>query len=168
MRIAFVQEELYSYMGFMYLGAIAKGMQHEVEVFVAAVTDSIVQDVAGFKSDIICFTTTTPHYMFTRDMARKFRVSLPESFILLGGWHPTFSPKILEEKSFDALCLGEGEIPFKIFLESYPDKKKMKKIPNFHVKIDGQICKNPISNLVDNLDTIAFPDVRCITINIVY
>ncbi|MBU2429247.1 MAG: hypothetical protein KKH99_01020 [Proteobacteria bacterium] len=44
----------------------------------------------------------------------KSKKKIPSCMILVGGWHPTFCPEILEmEDFFDAVCLGEGELPFK-------------------------------------------------------
>lgn len=158
-KIAFIQEELFPYMGFMYLSAIAKKFQHNVEVFVASAGEDFIQSVVEYKPDVICFSATSPSYNFTRETAKKLKYHIPESFVLVGGWHPTFNPEILQQETcFDALCLGEGEIPFEVFLQSYPDIEKMKVIPNFHIKINNRIYKNPLCDLIQNLDDIIFPD----------
>ena len=142
----------------MYLGGIARKMKHSVEVFVIN-DESSFDELVNYRPEIVCFTTTTPYYSFTKEMAKRIRVELAGSFILVGGWHPTFNPDILEnETCFDAICLGEGEIPFKNFLESYPDLDKVKNIPNLHVRVDGKIYRNPMGNLMPELDEIPFPD----------
>ena len=159
MKIAFVQEELYSYMGFMYMSAVAKNMGHEVEVFISGETETFVQEIADYKPDIIGFSATTPNYSFTRQTAKVLTQMLPDSFILVGGWHPTFSPEMLEtETCFDAICMGEGEVPFQIFLDSFPDMERVKKVPNFHVKLGDKIFRNPMVQLETDLDKVSFPD----------
>lgn len=159
MKIAFVQEELFPYFGFMYLAAIAKNLQHEVEVFVYDDCDGSINSIINYKPTIIGFTATSPNYGFVKNTANKLKKLLPDSFIIVGGWHPTFQPDILDDENcFDAICLGEGEIPFKMFLESYPDCELIKKIPSLHVKINGRTYKNPMMKLIDNLDNNIFPD----------
>ena len=159
MKIAFVQEELFPYMSFMHLAAIAKKRGYGVDVFVANISDEFIASIVNYKPNIICFSTTTPNYNFTRETAKKLKQMLPDSFVLVGGWHPTFNPDILgKETCFDALCLGEGETPFEVFLESYPDSNALKKVPNFHIRLNNEIYRNPMINLVQNLDEIPFPD----------
>jgi anaerobic magnesium-protoporphyrin IX monomethyl ester cyclase len=159
MKIAFVQEELYPYLSFMYLAAIAKKMKLELEVFVAFVDDNLMHSIESYDPDIICFSATTPNFKFVKDTALKIKALLPNSFILVGGWHPTFYPEILEvDGPYDALCLGEGEVPFKIFLEAYLKGESLEEVPSFHIKIDGKIYRNPICNLGNEIDDIGFPE----------
>ncbi len=152
---------LYPYLGVMYLSAVAKNARHDVEVFVSDtdISDKFISSIKCYNPDIVCFSTTTSNYGFAKLTSQKIKAVLPNCFILLGGWHPTFNPQILEKEScFDALCLGEGEIPFKIFLEYFPDREKIKSVPNFHLKIHNKIYQNPMCDLIQDLDDICFPD----------
>ena len=84
-----------------------------------------------------------------KELKKKF-----DFFSIAGGPHPTFFPEMLEQSSFNAICRGEGEEVIKHFLES-PNSKK---IPNFWFKDKDKIVKNPIHKLIENLDSIPFPD----------
>ena len=159
MKIAFVQEEVHPYMGFMYLAAIAKKKGHAVEVFASNYGTDYLDSVKDYQPELIAFSATAPNYSFVKEAGNTLREMLPNSFILVGGWHPTFSPEILEKDGFmNAICLGEGEYPFGIFLDRYPDMEKVKTVPNFHVKVDGEIHRNPMCGLETDLDQLDFPD----------
>lgn len=146
-------------MGYMYLAAVAKKLKHDCEVFIRGNDENFMKSLIEYSPEVVCFNTATPKYQFTRETACEIKKKIPSCMILVGGWHPTFCPEILEmEDFFDAVCLGEGELPFKIFLESYPDEEKMKTIPNFHIKIDNKVYQNPMLDAIDNLDSIEFPD----------
>ena len=160
MRIAFVQEEMSVYLSFAYLSSVAKEIGgHVVDVFIKNCDESYLKEIMKFKPEIICFSTTTPNYQFAKKTSVKLKKIFPKSFILMGGCHPTYYPEMFErEKSFDAICRGEGEIPFRKFLEAYPDLDLIKKIPNFHIRIGNKIYKNPICNLIEDLDSIPIAD----------
>jgi len=130
-----------------------------VEVFISGGSDKFIEEIEAYSPNIICFQSTTPEYLFTKQTAYELKKHIPDCFIVVGGWHPTFMPEILKKETcFNALCLGEGETPFRIFLESYPDLNKVKKVPGFHVRVGDDISKNPMVHLEEDLDKLPFPD----------
>ncbi|MBF0384753.1 MAG: B12-binding domain-containing radical SAM protein [Candidatus Omnitrophica bacterium] len=158
MRIAFVQEELYPYLSFMYLAAIAKEWGYQTEVFISDVDNNFINSIANYQPDIVCFSVTTNSFPFAKETAKNIKVANPKVFSLVGGWHPTFHPEILEkEDCFDALCLGEGEGVFRELLKYFSNKDKIRSINSLHVKVDGKIYCNPIGSLVENLDDLPLP-----------
>ena len=86
----------------------------------------------------------------------------PDIPIVYGGIHATISPnKSIED--CDIVCVGEGEEAVVELAEKLENKKSIDKIKNLWIKrIDKNgnktIIKNPVRQLVDNLDTLPFPD----------
>ena len=77
----------------------------------------------------------------------------------MGGPQPTFSPNLFKDSTMDAFCIGEGEMPFRDFLQ------KIEKGHSFD-NVQNLITKNKINEvrpLIDNLDDIPVPD-RSLTI----
>ena len=77
--------------------------------------------------------------------------------IVYGGVHTTISPEDCIKYS-DIICVGEGEGAIIELAEAISQNKKIDKIKNLWIKKEGRIIKNPIRDLVDNLDTLPLPD----------
>ena len=78
---------------------------------------------------------------------------------IFGGHHYTFNPEEIEKDSdIDIICRGEGETAFRSFLQSIREDQPYHRINNLWVRWDNQIIRNPLGKLINNLDTIPFPD----------
>ncbi|GBE20405.1 MAG TPA: B12-binding domain-containing radical SAM protein [Candidatus Pacearchaeota archaeon] len=84
----------------------------------------------------------------------KKRLNVP---ILYGGVHATISPEDCIKDS-DIVCVGEGEGAVLDFAEAIQKKKKIDKIKNLWIRKEGKIIKNPVRDLVDDLDNLPLPD----------
>ena len=76
-----------------------------------------------------------------------------------GGMHPTVTP----EDSFGmdgvtAICRGEGEGAIVDFCKAMESGRSTKNIPNIWVKEGGKIYKNPCRDLIEDLDSLPYPD----------
>jgi radical SAM superfamily enzyme YgiQ (UPF0313 family) len=58
----------------------------------------------------------------------------------------------------DMLCLGEGEHAFLELVQRLANGKDVSDMENLWIRRNGQIIKNPIRPLFENLDTLPFPD----------
>ena len=77
--------------------------------------------------------------------------------IVYGGVHATISPENCIEHS-DLVCVGEGEDAVLELANTIAQKKPIDKIKNLWLRKENKIIKNPIRNLIDNLDFLPFPD----------
>ncbi len=77
--------------------------------------------------------------------------------IVYGGVHATISPENCIKYS-DIVCVGEGEGAILDLAEAINKGKKIDKIKNLWIKKGDKLIKNPVRDLVDNLDIIPFPD----------
>ncbi|MCL5018792.1 MAG: B12-binding domain-containing radical SAM protein [Candidatus Pacearchaeota archaeon] len=84
----------------------------------------------------------------------KKRLSTP---IVYGGVHATISPEDCI-KVCDLVCVGEGEEAIVELANAMDKKKSIEKIKNLWIRKEDQIIKNPVRNLIDNLDEIPMPD----------
>lgn len=77
--------------------------------------------------------------------------------IVWGGIHATSCP---EEciKHADAVCIGEGEEAFCELVETIEKKEDYFGISNFWFKNGGQVVKNPVGPLLQDLDSLPIPD----------
>ena len=79
--------------------------------------------------------------------------------IIFGGIHVTLAPDECI-KDNDILCIGEGEYAILDIAKAVNSNKTLDKIPNLWIKNKetGKIIKNPVRNLIDNLDELPYPD----------
>ena len=65
---------------------------------------------------------------------------------------------MIEETSVDAVCIGEGENAMLELVENLTAGESITEIENLWVKKDGQITRNPIRPLIQDLDQVPLPD----------
>lgn len=119
------------------------------------IKNELVKQIAELKPDFIAFSVFTLNYQRILKIARLLKKKLPNIPIIVGGIHPTSVPNIvMEEKCIDMICIGEGEEA----LDELLNNPKSTNIKNIWFRDKGKIIKNPCRPLIDNLDTLPFPD----------
>lgn len=116
------------------------------------------RQIHSFNPDIIAYSicSNEPHRYLEINSFFKKNIRF---YSLFGGPHPTFYPSFIGEDGVDAICRGEGDASFANFLE-YFGTEKIYEISNFSFKSGdaGRIISNPPANLIDDLDSLAYPD----------
>ena len=79
------------------------------------------------------------------------------ALLVYGGVHATISPDEAIKHS-DVVCIGEGEGAVLELVNALENNSPMDNIKNLWVKESIGIIKNPVRNLIDNLDELPFPD----------
>jgi len=140
------------------LSAIAKAMGHSVKV---VEIDKSLKDLrnamAAFKPDIVaysmCSVESERYLEVNRSLKREFAFHA-----VLGGAHPTFFPEVIEEEGVDSICIGEGDLAFRQFLDNFGTPAQTE-VPNFIFKLaDGSLVRNEQLPLLEDLDSQPFAD----------
>jgi hypothetical protein len=100
-------------------------------------------EIAGFcaQFDLIAFSCYIWNITPTLEVARKIKELNPNTRILLGGPEVSYDWKdVIAHPEIDYIITGEGEIPFKAFLESYPN---VDEVPNLVSKKENGISYLP-------------------------
>ncbi len=78
--------------------------------------------------------------------------------MVYGGIHTTISPEDCI-KVADIVCIGEGEGAIIELVKAIEKGKSFDKIKNLWIrKADGTIKRNPVRNVIDNIDSLPLPD----------
>ena len=77
--------------------------------------------------------------------------------IVRGGVDTTVNPEWAMEHA-DIICVGEGEYAALELTEALEGKRDLYSIQNLWVRRDGEIIKNPIRPLIQDLDSLPFPN----------
>ncbi|KAF0144475.1 MAG: hypothetical protein FD156_1779 [Nitrospirae bacterium] len=138
--------------GIAVLSAVAKKMGWRTSFFVFN-PKAIDEYFSKIQPTIVCYSCMSSNY---NDYLRvnSYLKSKYNFVSIMGGPHPTFFPEIIHEEGLDYICRGEGELAFAEFLQKYQNGEDTDSILNFHSKRK----KNPVRDLIRDLDDIPFPD----------
>ena len=146
------------YIGAMTISSVLKSKGHEV-FGVEAGMGAIRSFLSDGRPTIIAFTTPTCFLLEYFELNKRIKKEFPHVFSIFGGWHPTYSPEMIELEGVDAICIGEGEGAMIELCEQLDKGGSPSGIMNLWIKRpDGPIEKNTNRPLIQNLDEIPLPD----------
>lgn len=159
-RIVAVARKLNPSVGvyFITTGNLYSLITHLIPSFAIKITDKDINNIANefAKADLLCFSSMTPTSNYVEKIVKAVKRKNPKVFILWGGAHCIINPD-LAIKHVDAICSGEGEIPFKIFYKAFIKNKAYLDCPNIWFKIKNKIIKNPARPLNTSKELDSFP-----------
>ena len=152
-------------MGISYISAFLKSQGHTTAALVLSPSRGkssfkVVDRVVGeFDPRVIAFTTVYSQYRFIADIARHIRQRWPGRFHVIGGPHPSLNPDRIAMDLFDAVCVGEGEMPMLEVVQQLEQGAAPSGIRNLWIRRgDGTVEKNPTRPFLEDLDSLPFPD----------
>lgn len=155
-RVAFIQSLFFELAGIQSISALLKANGHSVDLFIDS-KKNIIKELKEFKPDICGFSCLTEDYKWVSEIARAIKNTpeLMRTKIIVGGPHPTFFPEIVEENPhIDFACRGEGEHAMKELAYAIDNNSDYTKIQNLWVKDNGNIYRNEVRPLIEDLDSI--------------
>jgi anaerobic magnesium-protoporphyrin IX monomethyl ester cyclase len=159
MKIAFVQHLYYEFLGLGYLYSAIKDLAHDAELFIIPNDKSKeIADLIDFRPDLIAFSCTTGQHLISISIAKEAKERLRAAKVLLGGPHPTFFPDVIKEDPIDMIMRGESEISFRDLVVRMAEGEDFTSVNNLWIKDKGEIIKKDVGPLIEDLDTLAFPN----------
>ena len=70
--------------------------------------DAVMEE---FQPEVVAFTSVSTQFGFVEQIAGHLRESWPKMVLVVGGVHCTLEPERAIAGPFDAVCVGEGELP---------------------------------------------------------
>jgi len=141
-------------LGIMQLSSILKQNGHKTDLFIIE-NGNLQEKIDAFKPDILAISASTGTHRICLDEVRKLENHI---FTIIGGPHATFFPEIINDNTVDTVCIGEGDYPFLELANNMDDGKDIRNIKTLWVKIDKKIYRNPLRLLIQDLDSLPFPD----------
>jgi radical SAM superfamily enzyme YgiQ (UPF0313 family) len=146
-------------LGIISLGTIAKQLGYEVRIYSEDLVNLDLADV--LSADLVgvsSITSTAPRAVEIIRLIRKAKPDLP---IVVGGPHFTFLPDEAFEAGANFVVRHEGEETFTELLQWFSHGRhieELSKILGLSFKFTNRIFNNPDRPLIDNLDSLPFPD----------
>ena len=118
-----------------------------------------IREVDFHRPDMVAFSSTTHQYPYVQrylDLLKGNR-HIPT---IIGGVHATMaSEEVIAEPNVDMVCRGEGEMPMLRVAEAMAAGEDTSRIKSIWAKTrEGEIIRNEIGPLVEDLDELPFPD----------
>jgi radical SAM superfamily enzyme YgiQ (UPF0313 family) len=107
--------------------------------------------------DLIGVSLMSNHFFRAKKITQFIKIKF-NTPIIWGGIHATIQPEDCLNFA-DMICIGEGELALdRLLSQKKEDWFRGDKIPGIWYKQDGAIINNGVGLLVDNLDSLPFPD----------
>ena len=150
--------------GILLLSSVLKQAGHQVSLVVATEQDP-VQAALRLRPDVLGYTVYTGVHPWYLEINQRIRAQLPGMWSIFGGPHPTFFPDLIEAAGVDGICRGEGEYATLDLMNALERNEEglcltNPAIPNWWLKLQGEIVRNPLRPLLTGpeLDALPFSD----------
>ena len=158
-KFVFAQNLWSEYFGTMSLAATLKRAGHQATVVMDRWSrDRLVKGILDQNPTVACFSCLTGSYGWCLDVARGLKEVRPQLPILFGGIHATLCPEMAAEPAIDAVCMGEADEAIVDVGNALDAHQGLEDIPNLCVSVDGEIRQNEVRPLIQDLDSLPFPD----------
>lgn len=151
--------------GLSYIGSVLKGSDFEVE-YVSLLNEQDCNRFCNLLKDeeplMIGFSVTSSQFVYLKSIVSRVK-TFCRSFIVCGGPHPTLQPECISDiPGVNAFVIGEGEYPMLELAIALKNKSDYHNILNLWINEDGQVIKNSVRPLIEDIDSLPFPDIDAI------
>lgn len=151
-------------LGIAYMAGVLQENHIDVEILDASAEDMDFKDVEKEllkrKPDLVALTALTPTIGRALETAQVVKETLPDSIVVIGGYHPTFNfIETLEDENVDIVIRGEGEYIMLNLVQALENQSSLHDVKGivFEDKNSKEIVVNPEAPLIQNLDELPFP-----------
>ncbi|MHA1650337.1 MAG: B12-binding domain-containing radical SAM protein [Candidatus Helarchaeota archaeon] len=130
---------------------------HEVEILDLKYRKLLKRSVRKkiSRADVVGVTCLTPSYSATLKLCQ---IAKEEGVpTIVGGYHPTLVPEIVEKPEIDYIIRGEGELTFPQLIDAISKGTGLDDVLGVSYTQNGAVYHNPPRPLIEDLDTLPFP-----------
>jgi anaerobic magnesium-protoporphyrin IX monomethyl ester cyclase len=144
-------------LGIMYLSTILKNHGHQVRG-VMLERENVLDIIEEYDPALIGYSAMDCERTAILKLNAQLKQKHSRLFSIVGGPLATFSPEVINDPYIDAVCVGEGEEALLELVDALEQGNDITGIENIWAKVDGQVYKNDVRPLIQDLDSIPFPD----------
>lgn len=121
-------------------------------------TEILIEELRSYRPDLIAFSVVSDNFPWAVRLSKRIKQEFDVP-IIFGGVHPTAVPEyVFTYAAIDYILLGEGDEAIVDLVDNLADDRICRGIPNIWAKAGDQIIKNDVRPLVENLDSLPYPD----------
>ncbi len=148
-------------LGLLYIASSVMKAGYEVRFLNGAFMRNaeIMKEIEKERPDIVGLYSTTFGWKKAKEAARAIKEIDKNIFVCVGGPYPiAMQEKCLEDCEWlDAVVTGEGEYTLVEMMERLTEGKGMEGVLGVVYREGGEIRKNPLRPLIEDLDSLPFP-----------
>lgn len=119
---------------------------------------ALIRRVNKFKPDVLAVSSVSNTYPYITKLIREIKETY-HCYTVIGGVHASAVPEqLIQSGLFDAVCMGEGEEALTELLGYLEGGERPTTLKNFYFSNRGKFINNPLRPLIENLDSLPFPD----------
>lgn len=119
----------------------------------------IEKELDSFKPRLVGFTVFETGFHWVKQICDFVKQKDRSIVTVAGGYYPTLAPdEVISCGAVDVLCRGEGERALLQLVNALESGAETKGIDNLWVKENGDVFKNKIGPLIEDLDELPFWD----------
>jgi anaerobic magnesium-protoporphyrin IX monomethyl ester cyclase len=118
--------------------------------------DLLLRLLAGLEPDLIGIGVRSSFFKIAGEITQRIQRDLGRR-VIWGGTHPTVAPEQSVEIA-DWICLGEGEPALLELARELSSGRDGGRVQNIWARESGGVTKNPIRPLLEDLNSLPFPD----------
>jgi radical SAM superfamily enzyme YgiQ (UPF0313 family) len=160
----FIRAGFFPPLGVGYIASPLLKAGHEVKIIDSSPlnyrNEDVLNDLKIFKPELIGISSLTASAKEAYGLIGYLRKYFADIPIVFGGFHASCFPEEIfkEAPDLDCLVYGEGEAPLLKIVNSIAEKGEISEnIPGTWVKKNGKIIKNPLAELIEDLDQLLPP-----------
>ncbi len=142
-RLLLLQNSNRQLEGMMAISSYVKKNGHQTSILINE-TESLEEKINEFNPNVVGMTVLSKDHSWAIDTSKEIKEINPDLPVILGGPHPTYYSKILENPHVNSICIGEGEIAMNEVLNSIDYGKNWQAVPSIWSKVGNQILKNEL------------------------
>lgn len=116
----------------------------------------LVDMIKGLNPILVGISLRSTHFKLACKMTKEIKTNVSAP-VIWGGVHPTIRPGQCI-KFADIVCVGEGEGPIVDLATKLSKGEEIDRIQNLWIRRGDRIIKNDLRPLIQNLDSLPFPD----------
>jgi anaerobic magnesium-protoporphyrin IX monomethyl ester cyclase len=159
LNVMFLQDNgINESLGVTDLAAVLTAEGHRVELVLGDEEKNLRRRLRASAPDLVVVPCPVAGHERALSDAQLVKELHPDCVTVLGGTYATFSPDLARLPQVDTVCIGEAEGAVVELAERISGKESYDDVANLVVERDGELIKNPMRGLIEDLDSLPFPD----------
>ncbi len=159
LNVLFLQDNgINESLGVTDLSAVLRAQGYAVELVLGDEEDDLRKRLASSTPDLVVVPCPVAGHERALADAQLVKAIHPNCVTVLGGTYATFSPELARLPQVDSLLIGEGDGAVLELAERIAAGEPYDDVANLVVERAGELIKNPMRPLIEDLDSLPFPD----------
>lgn len=163
MRVLFITKGFRS-LGIEYLAAVLKTHGHEAWAvnnpgYFEGGDEGLARNLKILDPDLVAMSVDSINSAWYFRLAERVKACCPALPIVMGGVHATIhAEEVISRRGVDYVVVGEGEYAMLDLVNALAQGRSAATIANVWLKQDGRVVRNALRPLIQDLDSLPFPD----------